>query len=202
MLRDLVLSAILALAHPPAVDVVADRAHLEALAAAITEAVIERDDLAHWLPGGALPLPFPGPRSREAAALALVAIAHHESAFSPRVSDCRRVGTDHPSITAWQLWGRFARGPYSIEALCGDPRLAAERALWILAYHADRGRSARSVFDAYASGSCGVRTRSGARVLGRWRRLMSAAETGSFTSIPAPPRPAAGSAQGGPSAAW
>jgi len=174
-LTPLVLTAILSLARAPAVTLPEELPRLEALAEAIAGAVDEAQALEAWLPGTGPGLPFTGAAAPEASALALVAIAHHESGFRAAVSDCRIVGTDHPSITAWQLWGPFARGPYSRRALCAEPRLAAERALWTLAHHAERTRTPAGAFRGYASGDPAVRSRAAARQCALWERLARAA---------------------------
>lgn len=173
-LAELALSAILSIARPPAVDVDAERPRLKEMAEAIADAVAERDMLAHWLPGLVRPLPFDGPDAREASALALVSIAAGESAFAAEVADCRRVGADHPSITAWQLLGRWASGPYSREELCASPRLAAERALWVLAVHAERCGTPAKAFAGYASGDCGRDSHAAREHCRRWGRLADA----------------------------
>lgn len=170
-LADVTLTAILSLAAPPAVDVDAERPRLEALAVAIAAAVDERDALATWLHGSVTPLPFRGQAAREATALALVAIAYHESAFAADVADCRRVGAFEPSITAFQLHGPFARGPYSRLEVCSAPRLAAERALFVLAHQGARCATPARWFSGYASGNCGRDVAAGRRQCAIWERL-------------------------------
>jgi hypothetical protein len=175
------LAALLSQARVPAVDVVAERQRLEAMAAAIAGAVEEADELASWIPGAGelhadvLPLPFTGSRAAEATALALVAIAAGESRLAADVADCRRVGSDHPSITSWQLHGAWSFGPYSRTELCRSTRLAAERALWILSHHAAKCATPMGAFLAYASGSCSVRSAAGEEHCHRWERLCAAA---------------------------
>lgn len=175
-LAQVTLIAILSLVRAPAADAVRDSVHLEALADAIAGAVIDADDLASWIPdAGAgttdevLPLPFRGAGARVATALALAALAFHESRFDPRVTDCRIVGKDHPSISAWQLWGPMSRGLYTRRELCASPRKAAERALWVLSHHARRGGRVRRWFDGYASG--GRPTKAGRIRCETWERL-------------------------------
>jgi hypothetical protein len=162
------LAAILFLARPPAVDPVAERPRLEELAQAVSAAVEEQDDFADWLNE---PLPFTGQHAREASALALVAIAYGESRFAATVADCRKVGTDHPSITSWQLHSRWAFGPYSRAELCASPRLAAERALWILSQHATHCRTAACIFRGYSSGSGAIDSAAARAHCRRWERL-------------------------------
>lgn len=169
-LFDLTLAAILSLARAPAVDVIAERPRLERIAADVARVVVHHDEIAAWISGDP-PLPFAGSAAREASALALVAIAHHESGFRAEVEDCRIVGTDHPSVTAFQLWGPFARGGHSRRALCTSPALAAERALWTLAHQAARVRSPAAAFRGYASGSGAIRSRAATRQCALWERL-------------------------------
>jgi hypothetical protein len=154
-LAEVVLAAVLSLGRAPAVDVVAERPRLEALAADVALAV--RDASAQN--------PFTGPARDEAAALVLVAVAFHESGFDARVQDCRLTGDrrrgqaphEGPSVTLWQLKGAWARGGLTREEVCRSPRLAAAQALRVFAGHARR--CARSpwlaAFQGYASGSCG-----------------------------------------------
>jgi hypothetical protein len=173
-LAELTLAAILSVVKPPTVDAEVERPRLEQMAQAIVAAVDERDYLHAWLRAAA-PLPFTGPEARAGAALALVAIAFHESGFSARVSDCRRVGAFERSLTAFQLHGRFARGPYSEAEVCASPRLAAERALWVLALHGSRCATPQHWFYGYASGSCGVQSGAGRRQCAIWEQLVRAA---------------------------
>lgn len=167
-IAELALTAILSLARPPAVAPVAERHRLEALASDIAAAVEEADDLAGWVGD---PLPFRGPRAREAAALALVAIAFNESKFAAAVADCRRVGADQPSITAFQIFGAWALGQHTKAELCASPRLAAERALWVLSAHAARCGSPAAAFRGYSSGSCCRRSAAGKAHCRRWEKL-------------------------------
>lgn len=154
-LTELVLTSILALARAPAVDKVAERPRLEALAADVAGAVDDaRSDN-----------PFAGPASREAAALVLVAVAFHESGFDARVQDCRLTGDrrpgqgphEGPSVSLWQLKGWSGRGGLPRQLVCSSPRAAAARALRVFAAHAKRcSRSSwLAAFQGYASGSCG-----------------------------------------------
>jgi hypothetical protein len=136
-LFDITLAAILSVAKPPTVDVVGERPRLEDMAVAIVSAVEQRDHLHAWL-GSVAPLPFTGSGADAATALALVAIAYHESGFSARVADCRRIGAFERSVTAFQLHGPFARGSYTEAEVCASPRLAAERALYVFALHGHR----------------------------------------------------------------
>jgi hypothetical protein len=167
-LAALTLSAILAFPSAAASDH-AERPRLEALANDIAHVVVERDEVANWLPGSALPLPVDGKDARRRTALALVAIAYHESGFDARVSDCRRVGSDFPSISAFQLLGRFARGPYTRAELCASPRLAAKRALFVLAHHAKRCGSMVKALRGYASGDGGKPTKAGRELHDLWQ---------------------------------
>lgn len=171
-LAELTTAAVLALAGQPSVDAVAERPRLEALAVAIAGAVDARHELDDWLPGSVAPLPWRGPTARQRAALALVAIAYHESGFRADVSDCRRVGYAEPSITAFQLHGPWAWGGYSKRELCRSPRLAAERALAVLAHHAKRCGTARA-FQGYASGDCSRGSGAARRQEAIWRRLVA-----------------------------
>lgn len=174
------LTLLIAAARPPAVAVDAERPRLEEMAAAIASAVIQADELASWLPGSGegsdvtLPLPFAGPRAREASVAALVAVAVGESRLSAAVADCRRVGSDHPSIGSWQLHGRMALGPYDRETICSSSRRGAERALWVLSYHAARCGSGVKAFRGYASGDCGVKSRAAEAHYRRWERMVRA----------------------------
>lgn len=150
----IILTAILSLAKGEAADLT-ERPRLEALATDIELAVNDLGDT----------IPFTGPARKEAAGLVLVAIAYHESGFSARVQDCRLTGdriygqapSEGPSISLWQLKGRFARGKYSREEICSSPRLAAAQAMRVFTGHATR--CARSgwlaSFQGYASGNCG-----------------------------------------------
>lgn len=173
-LADVILAAILPFVKAPTVDVIAERPRLEHMAQAIASAVEERDDLAHWL-GSVSPLPFVGPERRTATALALAAIAFHESGMSARVSDCRRVGAFEHSVTAFQLHGPFARGPYTEAAVCASPRLAAERALYVFALHGRRCTTPQAWFYGYASGNCGKSSAAGRRQCAIWERMSRAA---------------------------
>ena len=174
------MTLLLAVARPPAVDAVAERPRLEALAVDIAGAVVEADELAGWIPGAGggstavLPLPVTGPDARRQAVAALVSIAYGESRLSAAVADCRRVGSDHPSLGLWQLWGPMALGPYRRAELCASPRRQAERALWVLSFHAARCGSARKAFRGYASGDCGVKSRAAEAHYRRWNRLVRA----------------------------
>lgn len=170
-LRELTLSALLSLvpSHP-------NPEHLSDLATSIAGAVTAADELYGYLPHAGrgtsdevLPLPFAGPDGPSLSALALTAIAFGESALDPAVADCRIVGSDHPSITSFQLLGPWARGPYSRAELCASSRLAAERALWVFSRHARAGH-VRRWFDGYASGS-GVANDAGRKRCALWERL-------------------------------
>lgn len=165
------LTAILSIAGPPSVDPVLERPRLERLARAIASTVEERDALASWLHGSVLPLPFRGSGARQASALALVAIAFHESAFRADVADCRRLGTFEPSITMFQLHGSFARGPHSKTDLCASVRLAADRALFVLAHQGHRCATPRQWHSGYASGNCARDVAAGRRQCAIWERL-------------------------------
>jgi hypothetical protein len=170
-LTTIALGAILTLARPPAVDPVAERPRLEDLAKTVAHVVDERDALATWLPGSVAPLPFRGPWARQATALALVAIAWHESGFAADVADCRRLGAFEPSISAFQLHGPWAWGPYTKAQICRSPRRAAERALFVLAHHGVRCRTPARWFSGYASGNCGRDVAAGRRQCAIWERL-------------------------------
>lgn len=163
MLRDMALAAILSL-HGTGAP--ADRPRLEELASAIVAAVEDREQAEAWLPGSA-PLPF----TPELSALALVAIAYGESRFSAEVADCRRIGHDLPSVTAWQIHGWWAFGPFTAAELCASPPRAAERALWVLAQHKERCSTPAAVFRGYASGNCGRDSRAAREHCRRWERL-------------------------------
>lgn len=167
-LQSLTLAAVLSLARGPAVDVATERPRLEALAHAIAGAVEQRAALDDWLPGSVLPLPGTPERS----ALALVAIAYHESAFRADVSDCRTVGFAEPSITAFQLHGPWSWGGHTRRELCADVRLAASRALYVLARQSARCRSIERGFWGYASGNCGRSTKAAREIIAIWRRLL------------------------------
>lgn len=171
---------IIAAARPPAVDVVAERPRLEAMAVDVASVVTEADELAAWLPGAGegrtavLPLPFAGPGARKKAVAALVGLAIGESRLDARVADCRRVGSDFASLGSWQLLGRMALGQYTRVEICTSPRRGAERALWVLSYHAARCGSAVKAFMGYASGDCGVRSRAAEAHYHRWARMVRA----------------------------
>lgn len=160
-LIDIALAAAVALA-PPTVE----RSHLAVLSSAIVAAVEDREQAEAWLPGSA-PLPF----TPELSALALVAIAYGESRFSAEVADCRRIGHDLPSVTAWQIHGWWAFGPFTAAELCASPSRAAKRALWVLAQHKERCGTPASVFRGYASGNCGRDSRAAREHCRRWKRL-------------------------------
>lgn len=174
------LTLLLAVARPPAVDIEVERPRLEAMARDVASAVVEADEIAAWLPGSGdgpdatLPLPFAGPDARRKTVAALVAIAYGESRLSAAVADCRRVGSDHPSLGSWQLHGRMALGPYARATICSSPRRGAERALWVLSYHAARCGSIRKAFRGYASGDCGVKSDAAEAHYRRWERLVRA----------------------------
>lgn len=172
------LTLLLAAARPPAVDVVTERPRLEAMAVDVASAVVEADEIADWLPGSGsgadatLPLPFTGSDARRETVAALVGIAVGESRLSATVANCRRVGSDHESIGAFQLWGAMAWGPYDRATICSSPRRGAERALWVLSYHAARCGSAVKAFRGYASGDCGIKSRAAEAHYRRWERMV------------------------------
>ncbi len=173
-LAALTLTALLSVCRAPACTE-ADHPRLASLAADIAAVVEERAELAAWLPGAVAPLPWGGPAARERAALALVAIASHESALRADVADCRRVGTDLPSVSAFQILLPWAGGPYTRNQICASPRLAAERALWVLAIHAAKCSAALCVFQGYASGSRGRTSAAARRQYGIFEKLVAAA---------------------------
>lgn len=174
------MTMLLAVARPPAVDIVTERPRLEALAEDIAAAAVEADELADWIPGAGelastvLPLPFTGPDARRQAVAALVSIAYGESRFSAAVADCRRVGSDHGSVGLYQLWGWLAWGPYRRAELCASPLRQAERALWVLSFHAARCGSIAKAFRGYASGDCGVKSAAAEAHYRMWERLVRA----------------------------
>lgn len=163
------LAAILSLASAPAVVLPDDHRRLEALAADIVHVVEQHDVVSGWLDEP--PLPFRGPHRRLASVMALVAINHHESRFRADVADCRVVGSDFPSITGYQLLGHFAFGPYSPRELCRSGRLAAERSLAVMAFHAARCGTPGAMFRGYASGDCGKHTEAARARCKTWMRL-------------------------------
>jgi hypothetical protein len=170
-LSELTIAAVLAFARGPAVDPVAERPRLESFGRAIASAVHDRQALLEWLPGSMAPLPS----TPERTSLALVAIAFHESSFRAEVSDCRIVGFAEPSITAFQLNGRWAWGPYTKRQLCRSPRLAAERALYVLSAQAQRCGSLERAFMGYASGNCARNTKAGRELVALWKRALERA---------------------------
>lgn len=172
-LFEITIAALLSVARPPAVDVVADRTRLEAMAAAIAGAVETADDplVAAWL--GEPQLPLTGHRAREATALALVAIAAHESALRADVADCRRTGDHGRSITTWQLmrgrsWGRHTR-----RELCSSVAIAARQALAVFAGNGARASTAGGLFASYAGGR--RPSRASREMCRLWERLTRAA---------------------------
>jgi hypothetical protein len=174
------IALILAAARPPAVDVASERPRLEAMAVDIAAAVDGADELATWIPGAGegpdvvLPLPFAGPEARRLAVAALVSIAVGESRLAAEVADCRRVGVDHASLGMWQLWGWWARGPYTGAEICASMRRGAERALWVLSYHAARCGSIVEAFRGYASGDCSIKSRAADAHYRMWARMVRA----------------------------
>jgi len=149
-MTDLIMVAILSLL-PPKADLDAERARLAPFALAIEDAVRE-----------APAIPFSGDAAREATALALVAIASHESGFQQRVITCEKLGAAGDA-TAFQLLGPMALGPYTRKQVCASPRLAAERAIHVLAVQAGvavKGAGCPrgpwlAAWQGYASGRCG-----------------------------------------------
>jgi hypothetical protein len=158
-LAELVTSALLYLR-----PIEADRARLAAFGQDIAAVVEEHAEVEEWLGD---PMPH---RARERTALALVAVAYHESALREDVATCQVVGTDHPSITAFQLWGSFAYGGLSRSELCRSPRQAARRALAVLAHHGRCGEE--RAFWGYASGRCNAVSAAAKRQIALWRRLV------------------------------
>lgn len=160
-----VIAGVLSLAHAPSIDPLEERPRLESFATSIAEGVGDAGEVN----------PFQGEDSDLAFALALVAIAKHESDFSADVIACRRTGDRHkgqdlhegPSITAFQLKGKWAWGDHSREELCESPRLAAEQAARVFALHGKRcsTKAPLAWFQGYAGGWCGrpsfVRDRTG-----------------------------------------
>lgn len=172
------LDALVALARAPAVDIDVERPRIEALAESMAAAVEYADELAAWLPGAGtrtelvLPLPFTGLRAREATVLALAAIAKGESDLAADVADCRRGG---PAWTTFQIEPPWGFGQYTKAKLCSSQSRAADRALWVLSFHADRCGTPAAAFRGYSSGDCSKPSRAAAAHCRRWERLSLAA---------------------------
>lgn len=144
------LAAVLAVARAPAVDAVAERPRLEALASTISTAAH-----AH---------PWPGDVGEDQAALALVAVASHESGLRAEVADCRVTGDRHrgegpregASVGLWQLHRGRAWGGLTRAELCASVDVQADRAATLLASYAQRCTGSWvSAFQGYAAGGCG-----------------------------------------------
>lgn len=165
-LTELTIAALLALR--PAEE---DRARLEAFGADIAQAVHEHGAEVAWLGDSTDPLPMRGERAEERTALALVAIAQHESGLQKDVATCKVVGDVGQAFTAFQLRGRFAFGGVPVRKLCRSPRLAARRALAVLARHGRCGEE--RAFWGYASGDCTRPSAAARRQIAIWRRLLA-----------------------------
>jgi hypothetical protein len=100
---------------------------------------------------------FCGFANHEATALALVAIAEHESGFSPAVQRC----THDPRSTQYglfQLQGHVAMGGHTKTQVCSDNALAANLAASVLARFRRVG-SLLTMAQGYASGDTRVRSK-------------------------------------------
>jgi hypothetical protein len=167
-LAEFTLAAIMSL---PGTSAPQDRPRLEELAGAIAEVVEDQAMFADWVPGVAEPLPFDGPRADEATVLALVSLAYGESRFAAEVGDCRRIGSDFPSVGYFQLYGWWAFGPYTRTELCSSPERSAKRALWVFSQHGARCSTSAAAFRGYASGDCGRDSKAARAHCARWERL-------------------------------
>lgn len=155
---EFITAAVLGLSHAPSADPLEDRPRLESFATDIALGAGDAGEVN----------PFQGEASDIAYALALVAIAKNESDFSADVINCTRTGDRHsgqalhqgPSITAFQLKGKWAWGEHTREELCESPRLAAEQAARVFALHGKRcsTKAPLAWFQGYASGWCGKPT--------------------------------------------
>lgn len=164
MLEAVILEAMLRAADVPTMR--AERERLAPVAAAIaTEAASSEI--------------FEGPRGTEAGALLLVAIGRHESEFREEVRRCQRSGDQGRSIGTYQLMGPWAWHGESRTTICADDTLQARLSLRVLGiYRSKCGAATRSMIQAYASGSCGKRSKaaedieSGFLALLRTRRIV------------------------------
>lgn len=140
-----VLAALAALQPAPGGTTESRRTAVEGIVAAATEKPL-------W------PVPANGADpSKEilATSLVLAAIAQHESAFDPRVGDCRVRGGG--AITYFQLLGQWALDGHEQAEVCGSPAIAAQLALRVLQVHRRRCRNCAPTawLAGYASGSPG-----------------------------------------------
>lgn len=170
--------AISLLARAPAVDMATEHDRLRLMADDVAIAVELRGS------------PFEGEAGMEAAALALVSIAAGESAFRAEVADCRIVGSDHPSVSSWQLLGHWAMAGERPRDVCGNPTMAAYLALGVLERHAGRCEHCTlgQLFHAYASGDAGAPSDAGRRHCNRFVTLATRMGLAGL-SCDAPPGP-------------
>jgi hypothetical protein len=120
-----VLAALSALQPPPGGTVETRRVAVEAIVAAASSKPL-------W----ATPADVDPAKEVLATALVLAAVAQHESAFDPRVGDCRVRGGG--AVTYFQLLGHWALDGHEQSEVCASPALAAELALRVLNLHRRR----------------------------------------------------------------
>ena len=159
----LVLAALLALSHPPALaDMAVAADTIEPLAL----------DAPLWLVSSET---APGSPEVAATALLLAAIGYHESGFSERVRRCLVRGPGG-SVGAYQLLGSHALGGWTADEVCASDDVSARAALGVLRRHRDRCPTCVPAqwVAGYASGDMGRGSRAAREIVGVWSTLCRA----------------------------